>query len=94
MDEAAWAARHPRQAFGRMVRSAQAAQMVSSLDRRLSHYRRDRKFGAGSFRGMHVVVHRGYVVQDEVRVSLEKDPRSVSLQEKQALLQAYKWASR
>ena len=28
-------------------------------------------------------------VQDEVRVSLEKDPRSVSLQEKQALLQAY-----
>ncbi|MGD9403632.1 MAG: TldD/PmbA family protein [Anaerolineae bacterium] len=28
-------------------------------------------------------------VQDEVRLSLEKDPRSVSLQEKQALLQAY-----
>ena len=28
-------------------------------------------------------------VQDEVRVSLQKDPRSVSLQEKQALLQAY-----
>jgi len=28
-------------------------------------------------------------VQDEVRVSLEKDPRLVSLQEKQALLQAY-----
>jgi TldD protein len=28
-------------------------------------------------------------VQDEVRVSLKKDPRSVSLQEKQALLQAY-----
>ena len=28
-------------------------------------------------------------VQDEVRVSLEKDPRSVSLQEKQSLLQAY-----
>jgi len=28
-------------------------------------------------------------VQDEVRVSLEKDPRSVSLQEKQLLLQAY-----
>ena len=54
-----------------MVRSAQAAQMVSSLDRRLSHYRRDRKFGAGSFRGMHVVVHRGYVVQDEVRVHLQ-----------------------
>ena len=28
-------------------------------------------------------------VQDEVRVALEKDPRTVSLQEKQALLQAY-----
>jgi len=28
-------------------------------------------------------------VQDEVRVSLEKDPRTVPLQEKQALLQAY-----
>jgi TldD protein len=28
-------------------------------------------------------------VQDEVRVSLEKDPRSVSLQEKQSLLEAY-----
>ncbi|MCP4676126.1 MAG: TldD/PmbA family protein, partial [Deltaproteobacteria bacterium] len=28
-------------------------------------------------------------IQDEVRVSLEKDPRSVSLQQKQALLQAY-----
>lgn len=45
--------------------------MFSDLDRRVSRYRRDRKFGAGSFRGMHVVVHRGYVVGDEVRVHLQ-----------------------
>lgn len=63
--------RHPRRTLGRLVRSAEAAQVVSELERRLSHYRRDRKFGAGTFRGMHVVVHRGYVVGDEVRVHLQ-----------------------
>jgi phosphatidate phosphatase APP1 len=57
--------------LGRFVRSAEAAQVVSDLDRRVSHYRRDRKLGAGSFRGMHIVVHRGYVVGDEVRVHLQ-----------------------
>jgi phosphatidate phosphatase APP1 len=62
--------RHPRQAVGRAVRSAEAARIVSDLDRRLSHYRRERKFGAGTFRGLTVVVHRGYVVGDEVRVHL------------------------
>lgn len=45
--------------------------MVSDLERRVSRYRRDRKFGAGSFRGVRVVVHRGYVVGDEVRVHLQ-----------------------
>jgi phosphatidate phosphatase APP1 len=71
IDDAVRVLRHPRQSLGRAVRSAQAAQIISDLDRRLSHYRRDRKFGAGSFRGMHVVVHRGYVVGDEVRVHLQ-----------------------
>ncbi|MGA7689872.1 MAG: phosphatase domain-containing protein, partial [Jiangellales bacterium] len=63
--------RHPRKSLGKLVRSAEAAQVVSDLDRRLSHYRRDRKLGAGSFRGMLVAVHRGYVVGDEVRVHLQ-----------------------
>lgn len=45
--------------------------MVSDMERRVSRYRRDRKFGAGSFRGMRIVVHRGYVVGDEVRVHLQ-----------------------
>ena len=62
--------RHPRRTLGRAVRSAQTAQVVSDLDRRVSRYRRDRKFGAGTFRGVLVVVHRGYVVDDEVRVHL------------------------
>jgi len=63
--------RHPRQTLGRIVRSAEAALVVSGLDRRVSAYRRDRKFGAGTFRGMHVTVHRGYVVGDQVRVHLQ-----------------------
>lgn len=63
--------RHPRKSLGAFVRSAEAAQVVSDLDRRLSHYRRDRKLGAGSFRGVLVSVHRGYVVGDEVRVHLQ-----------------------
>ena len=63
--------RHPRRTLGRAVRSAQTAQVVSDLERRVSRYRRDRKFGAGTFRGMLVVVHRGYVVDDEVRVHLQ-----------------------
>jgi len=71
IDEALGAFRHPRQTLGRLVRSAEAAALVSDLDRRLSRYRRDRKFGAGTFRGMHLVVHRGYVVGDEVRVHLQ-----------------------
>ncbi len=62
--------RHPRQTLDRAVRSAEAARLVSDLDRRLTRYRRDRKLGAGTFRGMRVVVHRGYVVGDEVRVHL------------------------
>jgi phosphatidate phosphatase APP1 len=70
IDETVRAVRHPRRTLGKAVRSAQAARLVSDLDRRLSHYRRDRKFGAGSFRGIDVVVHRGYVVGDEVRVHL------------------------
>jgi phosphatidate phosphatase APP1 len=44
--------------------------VISELDKRLTHYRRDRKLGQGSFRGMKVVVHRGYVVGDQVRVHL------------------------
>ena len=71
IDEALDAFRHPRQTLGRVVRSAEAAAIVSELDRRLSRYRRDRKFGAGTFRGMQLVVHRGYVVGDEVRVHLQ-----------------------
>ena len=63
--------RHPRRTLGRAVRSAQTAQVVSDLERRVSRYRRDRKFGAGTFRGMLVVVHCGYVVDDEVRVHLQ-----------------------
>ncbi len=62
--------RHPRQTLGRAVRSAETARVVSELDKRLTRYRRDRKLGQGSFRGMRVVVHRGYVVGDEVRVHL------------------------
>jgi phosphatidate phosphatase APP1 len=62
--------RHPRQSLDRAVRSAEAARLVADLDRRLTRYRRDRKLGHGTFRGMRVVVHRGYVVGDEVRVHL------------------------
>jgi phosphatidate phosphatase APP1 len=71
MDETVRAIRHPRQAVGQAVRSAQAAQIVSDVERRLSRFRRDRKLGAGSFRGMRISVHRGYVVGDEVRVHLQ-----------------------
>lgn len=70
IDEIVDVVRHPRRSFGRLVRSAQTAQVVSDVERRVSRYRRDRKFGAGSFRGMLAVVHRGYVVGDEVRVHL------------------------
>jgi phosphatidate phosphatase APP1 len=62
--------RHPRQTLDRAVRSADAARLVADFDRRLTRYRRDRKLGQGTFRGMRVVVHRGYVVGDEVRVHL------------------------
>jgi phosphatidate phosphatase APP1 len=62
--------RHPRQTLSRAVRSAEAARLVSDLDRRLTRYRRDRKLGAGTFRGLRVVVHRGYVVGDQVHVHL------------------------
>ena len=71
MDETLRVLRSPRQTIGQAVRSAEAAQMVSDFDRRLSRYRRDRKLGAGSFRGMRLVVHRGYVVGDEVRIHLQ-----------------------
>ena len=71
IDEIVRAVRHPRRSFGQAVRSAQAAALVSDMERRVSRYRRDRKFGAGTFRGMLVVVHRGYVVGDEVRVHLQ-----------------------
>ncbi len=71
IDDFVRAVRHPRRSLGQAVRSAQAAVFVSDLERRISRYRRDRKFGAGTFRGMLVVVHRGYVVGDEVRVHLQ-----------------------
>ena len=71
IDDIVRAVRHPRRSLGQAVRSAQAAVFVSDLERRVSRYRRDRKFGAGTFRGMLVVVHRGYVVGDEVRVHLQ-----------------------
>jgi phosphatidate phosphatase APP1 len=88
--------RHPRQALGRAVRSAETARVVSELDRRLTRYRRDRKLGAGTFRGMRVVVHRGYVVDDEVRVHLRvmEEPAMPDVGEDLALVAAAKQNAR
>lgn len=88
--------RHPRQTLGRVVRSAETARVVSDLDRRLTRYRRDRKLGAGTFRGMRVVVHRGYVVGDEVRVHLRvmEEPAMPDVGEDLALVSAAKQNAR
>jgi hypothetical protein len=88
--------RHPRQTLGRVVRSAETARAISDLDRRLTRYRRDRKLGAGTFRGMRVVVHRGYVVGDEVRVHLRvmEEPAMPDVGEDLALVSAAKQNAR
>lgn len=52
------------------LRSSEAAQIVSGLDNRIAAVRRSRKFGRDSFRGLHVTVHRGYVVGDQARVHI------------------------
>lgn len=52
------------------LRSSETATVVSEVDDRIAALRRSRKFGRDSFRGLHVTVHRGYVVGTEARVHI------------------------
>jgi phosphatidate phosphatase APP1 len=52
------------------ARSSEAARIVSGVDDRVASVRRSRKFGRDTFRGLHITVHRGYVVGAQARVHI------------------------
>ncbi len=52
----------PRGRLDELVRSDEAAAITSSVDARISQFRENRRLGDSAFRGLAVVVHRGYVV--------------------------------
>ncbi len=58
------------------LRSPETAAAVAGLDDKLVRRRRDQKVKAGAFRGMHVVVYRGFIADDvaKVRVRVEEAP--------------------
>ncbi|MEZ5184495.1 MAG: phosphatase domain-containing protein [Candidatus Nanopelagicales bacterium] len=58
------------------LRSPETAAAVAGIEGRLTRRRREQKMESGAFRGMHVVVYRGYVADDvaKVRVKVMETP--------------------
>lgn len=58
------------------LRSQETAAAVAGLENKLTRRRRDERVRSGAFRGMHVVVYRGFVADDvaKVRVRVEEAP--------------------
>ncbi|MGY4709218.1 phosphatase domain-containing protein [Mycolicibacterium sp. CBM1] len=50
------------------MRSAEAAAAIAGLEGKLTERRRDHKLQSGAFRGVQVLVYRGYVAADVVKV--------------------------
>lgn len=59
-----------------MLRRPETAAAVAGFDNKLTGRRREQKITSGVFRGMHVVVYRGFVADDvaKVRVRVEEAP--------------------
>jgi phosphatidate phosphatase APP1 len=53
------------------LRDPDTAARVSELEGKITRRRRDHKMGSGAFRGMHMVVYRGYVADDVAKVRLK-----------------------
>ena len=68
-------ARLPRRLSAKL-RSPQTAAFVADVESRLTQRRREQKVKSGAFRGMHVVVYRGFVADDvaKVRVRVVEAP--------------------
>jgi len=68
-------ARLPRRLSAKL-RSPQTAAFVAGVESRLTQRRREQKVRSGAFRGMHVVVYRGFVADDvaKVRVRVVEAP--------------------
>lgn len=58
------------------LRSSETAAAVAGLENKLTRRRREQRVESGAFRGMHVVVYRGFVADDvaKVRVRVEEAP--------------------
>ena len=58
------------------LRSPETAAAVAGIENKLTGRRREQKLKSGAFRGMHVVVYRGFVADDvaKVRVRVEEAP--------------------
>ena len=58
------------------LRSPETAAAVAELEGKLTRRRREQKVESGAFRGMHVVVYRGYVAENlaKVRVRVVEEP--------------------
>jgi len=50
------------------LRSPETAATVAGLERSLTRRRREQKFDSGAFRGIHLVVYRGYVADNVAKV--------------------------
>lgn len=58
------------------LRSPETAAAVAGIENKLTRRRREQRVESGAFRGMHVVVYRGFVADDvaKVRVRVEEAP--------------------
>lgn len=63
--------------FDEVVRSPQTAKRLAEIERRISERRRERKLEDGTFRGVRVVVHHGWVTEGDARVHVRvvEEPR-------------------
>ncbi len=72
-------ARLPRRiasGFNAKLRSPETAAVVAGIESKLTQRRRDQKIQSGAFRGVHVIVYRGFVADDvaKVRVKVIETP--------------------
>ena len=60
-----------------MLRRPETAAAVAGVEKKLTGRRREQKMSSGAFRGLHVVVYRGFVADDlaKVRVRVEESPQ-------------------
>jgi phosphatidate phosphatase APP1 len=54
--------------FNAKLRSPEVAGVVAGIEGKLTQRRRDQKMQSGAFRGVHVIVYRGFVADDVARV--------------------------